>query len=171
MLRDLLYAENAPDDRWWLDRFLEIARQAETNSDYQVNGGAFHGFSGRLSAFVENTVAPALEASLEVREACDRWYSGAYLFETVPSVLFILARHGQDPEEAIVRAVNDTRDNATVAAIVGAAVGALHGTSALPRRWTEALTGRTQESDDGTVQRLAAEAAAKAIGETEGKGK
>jgi ADP-ribosylglycohydrolase len=45
----------------------------------------------------------------------------------VPSVLHILAMHGDDAEEAIVRAVNDTRDNDTTAAIVGAAVGALHG--------------------------------------------
>jgi ADP-ribosylglycohydrolase len=43
----------------------------------------------------------------------------------VPTVIYILMRHGHDPEEAIVRAVNDTKDNDTVAAIVGAAVGAL----------------------------------------------
>jgi len=41
--------------------------------------------------------------------------------------------------------VNDTRDNDTVAAIVGAAVGALHGKSALPARWIRNLLGRTNE--------------------------
>ena len=41
---------------------------------------------------------------------------------------------GSNPEEAIVRAVNDTLDNDTVAAIVRAAVGALHGRASLPRR-------------------------------------
>jgi len=56
-------------------------------------------------------------------------------------VLLILSRHAGDPEEAIVRAVNDTRDNDTVAAIVGAAVGALHGRGKLPRRWVEGLAG------------------------------
>ena len=39
-------------------------------------------------------------------EACDDWYSGAYLLETVPSVLYILMRHAHDPEEAIVRAAS-----------------------------------------------------------------
>jgi ADP-ribosylglycohydrolase len=63
-----------------------------------------------------------------------RWYSGAFLLETVPSVLYILERHGNDPEEAIIRAVNDTRDNKTVAAIVGAAVEAPHGIGRLRRR-------------------------------------
>jgi ADP-ribosylglycohydrolase len=77
-----------------------------------------------------------------VRDACDGWHSGAFLLETVPSVLYILGRHGHDPEEAIVRAVNDTVDNDTIAAIVGAAVGALHGKQGLPARWILGLSGR-----------------------------
>jgi ADP-ribosylglycohydrolase len=88
------------------------------------------------------------------REACDAWYSGAYLLETVPSVLWILANYAHDPEEAIVRAVNDTKDNDTVAAIIGAAVGALHGRQALPGRWQMGLLGRTTANDDGKVFRL-----------------
>ena len=86
--------------------------------------------------------------------ACDRWYSGAYLLETVPSVIYILGRHGHDPEEAIVRAVNDTKDNDTVAAIVGAAVGALHGKSNLPMRWIDDLLGRTGSDDDRRIFQL-----------------
>ena len=82
------------------------------------------------------------------------WVSGAYLLETVPSVLYILARHGADPAEAIRRAVNDTRDNDTVAAIVGAAVGAMHGEEALPAEWHRDLLGRTRESDDGALHQL-----------------
>ncbi len=67
---------------------------------------------------------------------------------------------GFDPEEAIVRAVNDTKDNDTVAAIVGAAVGALHGEAALPARWKAGLLGCTRESDDGRVFDLLREARA-----------
>ena len=52
----------------------------------------------------------------------------------MPSVLTILMRHGPDPEQALARAVNDTRDNDTIAAIVGAAAGALHGEGAIPGR-------------------------------------
>ncbi|HTP28746.1 MAG TPA: ADP-ribosylglycohydrolase family protein, partial [Anaeromyxobacteraceae bacterium] len=74
--------------------------------------------------------------------------------ETVPCVLLVLERHGNDPTEAIVRAVNDTRDNDTVAAVVGAAVGALHGLDAIPSRWREGLLGRTSASDDGRIWEL-----------------
>jgi ADP-ribosylglycohydrolase len=71
-----------------------------------------------------------------------------------PDCFVILALHGDDPEEAILRAVNDTRDNDTIAAIVGAAVGALHGRSVLPERWLAGLTGRTGCDDDGKVFEL-----------------
>ena len=39
----------------------------------------------------------------------------------------------------------------TVAAIVGAAVGALHGREGLPIRWIDGLLGRTREDDDGRI--------------------
>ncbi len=94
-------------------------------------------------------------------DAADSWHSGAFLLETVPSVVYILMRHGRDPEEAIVRAVNDTKDNDTVAAIVGAAVGALHGRTALPKRWIDNLLGRTTDCDDGRVFELLESAALK----------
>lgn len=66
--------------------------------------------------------------------------------------------HAENSEEAIVRAVNDTWDNDTVAAIVGAAVGALHGTVRLPARWRDGLSGRTGLRDDGRIAALLAEA-------------
>jgi ADP-ribosyl-[dinitrogen reductase] hydrolase len=95
---------------------------------------------------------------MRVLDACNVWYSGAYLLETVPCVLYILMRYAHDPEEAIVRAVNDTWDNDTVAAIVGAAVGALHGRAGLPRRWVERLSGRTTATDNARMFELLAAA-------------
>lgn len=78
--------------------------------------------------------------------------------ETLPSVIYILMRHGDNLEEAIVRAVNDTKDNDTIAAIVGAAVGALHGKAAIPQRWIRNLSGRTTDRDDGRIYELISQA-------------
>ena len=69
-------------------------------------------------------------------------------------MLYILCKHGSDPETAILSAVNYTKDNDTNAAIVGAAVGALHGRAALPDRWIAGLLGRTGADDDGRVFEL-----------------
>jgi ADP-ribosyl-[dinitrogen reductase] hydrolase len=151
---------DAPPERWWLERYVELARELETGTAYQPRGGAYQEYSGPVWAFVEQRVAHALRRDLATVAACDRWYSGAYLLETMPSVILILCRHGHDPEQAIIRAANDTKDNDTIAAIVGAAVGALHGRKRLPERWIEGLSGRTREADDGRVFELLTEARA-----------
>ena len=111
-----------------MDRYCELARPLEGDRELKPRKAGMS-FRGPLWGLVETQVREALREGLEVIAACDRWYSGAYLLETIPSVLYILARNAADPEEAVVRAVSDTRDNDTVAAIVGAAIGALHGRS------------------------------------------
>ena len=158
MLWDLMGQTEAPEPIWWLDRFLELAKPLETDAVYRPRGGAFEDFEGPLTDYVLRGIASASKRGLPCHRACDEWYSGAYLLETVPSVLYVLMRHGHDLEEAIVRAVNDTKDNDTIAAIVGAAVGALHGRKAIPQRWIDGLTGRTTDDDDGRVFELLDEA-------------
>lgn len=152
---DALAMSRPPEPRWWLERYVSLARPIEGDVPLEPRGGEIAGkFRGPVWRLVETEVAEALDAGLDVRAAGRRWYSGAFLLETMPSALHILARHADDPEEAIVRAVNDTRDNDTIAAIVGAAVGALHGRAALPQRWVDGLLGRTREDDDGRVFEL-----------------
>ena len=67
-------------------------------------------------------------------------------------------QHGDNLEEALIRATNNTKDNDTIGAIVGAAVGALHGKSAIPEKWIKNLSGRTSFSDDGRIFDLLVEA-------------
>lgn len=163
MLWELLAMDAPPPSIWWETRYVELAADLEGDVDLHTRGGAFPEWQGPLWRFVQDNLPWARRQGLTARQACDSWYSGAYLLETVPCVLYILSRHAGDPEEAIVRAVNDTRDNDTVAAIVGAAVGALHGASALPRRWRDGLTGCVNldngtPTDVGCYQRLVAAA-------------
>ena len=160
MLWELLDMPSPPDRRWWPERYVAIARDLEGEAVYAPRGGKFRGNEGPLWRFIEEKLPWADREDMSVVDACNAWYSGAFLLETVPSALFILMRHSDDPEEAIVRAVNDTRDNDTIAAIVGAAVGALHGRKGMPARWVENLSGRTTDRDDGRVFELINEARA-----------
>ena len=150
MLWDLLRFDRAPEPVWWVERYVEIARDLEI-TDYRPRGGEFTDFEGPIWRFVEEHVPEAFEADWATVDACNGWFSGAFLLETVPCTLYILMRYGHDPEEAIVRAVNDTRDGDTIGAIVGAAIGALHGREALPKRWRDGLLGRTGADDDGRI--------------------
>jgi ADP-ribosylglycohydrolase len=152
ILWQLLAMDVTPDPEWWVTTYLTTAKELETGQAYSPRGGDFEGiFTGPLGQFVEERLPDAYSKKLSTLDACNSWYSGAYLLETVPSVLYILMCYADDPEQAIIRAVNDTRDNDTIAAIVGAAVGALHCREALPERWIKNLSKRTGATDDGRV--------------------
>lgn len=151
MLWQLLGMRAAPEPGWWLATYVEAAHRLETGSAYRTRSGRDADFAGPLWRYVEEKVTWALERDLPVLEACESWQSGAYLLETLPCVIYILTRHGDSYEEAIVRAVNDTKDNDTVAAIVGAALGALHGRAGIPQRWLAGLTGQTTLHDEGKL--------------------
>lgn len=150
----LLDLEEAPRGEWWVEEFCATMTPLEGDASYETRHPELKRYRGPVGVYASQVVNGALSKDLDVLDACDRWHSGAYLLETVPTVLYILARHGDDPVEAIVRAVNDTKDNDTIAAIVGAAVGALHGKQAFPERWVENLLGRTGASDDGYIFEL-----------------
>jgi ADP-ribosyl-[dinitrogen reductase] hydrolase len=154
ILWDLLSMSSAPDLKWWLDEFVRIAGSWEGDTEYRPRSPNVPEYQGPIHRFLDQYVRSAYQEGIPVVDACDTWYSGAYLLETMPSVIYILMQHGHDPEEAIVRAVNDTRDNDTIAAIVGAAVGALHGRDSLPSRWIDNLSGRTTDRDDGRMFEL-----------------
>lgn len=151
MLWDLLAMPEPPPDWWWKERFLEATADLEAASTYSPRGGRYSGYRGSFVRFISAVLADGESERLSALDFANDVHSGAFLLETVPAVLRIVALHGHDPEEAIVRAVNDTKDNDTVAAIVGALVGALHGRGSLPQRWLVGLSGRIREHDDGTM--------------------
>lgn len=158
LLARLLRLPAPPTSDWIIATFVATVRQVCTDQPYRARSGRFTAREGSFPDYLEFVLGEAARQDWTTRDACDAWSSGAYLLETVPSMLWILARHAHDPEEAIVRAVNDTHDNDTVATLVGAAVGALHGKEALPVAWQNGLLGRTVADDNGRVFRLIEEA-------------
>jgi ADP-ribosylglycohydrolase len=153
ILWQLLTMTAVPQPSWWHETYCGLAKEMEGEASYQPP--ALPGsYRGPLWEYVEMKVTDALRRDLTAAEFSSELGYGFDLFVTVPSVLYILARHAQNAEEAMTRAVNDTVDNDSAGAIVGAAVGALYGLDGLPGKWLEGLTGRTHESDDGRVFEL-----------------
>jgi ADP-ribosylglycohydrolase len=152
LLFHLLHANSAPEPSWILDRWSSTVRAFEPDIVYAPRGAAAVQAPTWRAAQVD--VRRAIDGGLPTLAALNRWHSGAYLLETVPTLLLLVARYADDPEEAVIRAVNDTKDNDTCAALVGAAMGALYGDRAWPGRWIEGLTGRLGVDDDGAVQGL-----------------
>jgi len=151
LIWEVVDMKTAPEPIYWLDKFIEILKEFEIREDYNPRCIPNVGYRGTLWGYLDKAVRNAYNENMSVLDACNRWYSGEYLFETVPCVIYILMKHGDNFEDAIIRAVNDTKDNDTIAAIVGNVLGALYGKSKIPERWLNNLSGRTTDSDDGKI--------------------
>ena len=100
MLWQLLGLQAPPDPRWWIDTWLATSEPLSAGRvDGQFRPRSSHppGFCGTMSDMVDRYVVPALDRNMDVAAIRDIWHSGAYLLETVPSVLYVLSRHGHDP--------------------------------------------------------------------------
>ncbi len=62
--------------------------------------------------------------------------------ETLPSAFYCFSRYSEEPEKAIVEAVNAGGDTDSIACITGALCGARHGIGAFPERWINGLENR-----------------------------
>lgn len=108
LLWELLAMDAPPAPEWWLSRFVAPLRDLECR-DYSARSPQLADFRGPLWRLLEQELPAVHAQNLPVLDAYNRWYSGAYLLETVPCVLYTLMRFGNDPEEAIVRAVNEVK--------------------------------------------------------------
>ena len=88
MLRQLLVMDKPPQPEWWPETYVRIARDLEGETRYRPRGGTLKDkFEGPIWKMVQDQVTEAYSRSLSVKEACSWWYSGAFLLETVPSVI------------------------------------------------------------------------------------
>ncbi|HBJ34092.1 MAG TPA: hypothetical protein DDZ51_04885 [Planctomycetaceae bacterium] len=144
-----------PEGEWYFDRYLQVAADLEVGQIPDPYGNEpvpkwYQSFQGTFCDFIDGPVRRAFRRGVSFRDACslDGFGSRADILQTVPAVLYLLASHGDSFESTIIAAVNDTKDNDTVAAIAGAMVGAVHGKSAIRNRW---ITGIRSHSLDGTT--------------------
>ena len=111
---------------------------------------------GMVSDDTEHTimVAQSLLASPKSAEDFQRnfarklrwWFLGlsrgvtGYAFHTVPIAIYTFLRHGNHFHEALVASLSCGGDTDTVAAIVGALVGANVGGEGIPSEWLDAIS-------------------------------
>lgn len=129
LLWDLLGADGPLNADEYSTRFQEAISGLEVES-YAVASGRFKGWKGRLSQFLDLAMPDARNKKLSVAQVVRGWGSGPYLLELVPTLLYILERHGHEPKQALLAATTDVLEAASLGPLVGAAVGALHGPQA-----------------------------------------
>jgi ADP-ribosylglycohydrolase len=165
----------APEPEWWLGEFVRVASQLEPARPRYGPGRSpepdlLRNFDGCLWEFVEGPVRKAWRQRMSVRDACSLrgFGSGADCLQSVPAILYILMHHGDSFESAVIAAVNDTKDNDTVASVIGALLGALHGRRAIRQKWLDGITSHSLgdvrgASDCAAIERLARQAAQKFV--------
>ncbi|MGF1485150.1 MAG: ADP-ribosylglycohydrolase family protein [Opitutales bacterium] len=62
-----------------------------------------------------------------------------YVEQAVPAILYLLCKHGEDPEQALIENTHAGGDNVHRGAVLGALLGYAHGIDAWPQRWREGL--------------------------------
>jgi ADP-ribosylglycohydrolase len=127
-------------------------------------------FDGSLWEFIEGPVRKAWRRGMSVRDACSLagFGSGADCLQSVPAILYVLMHHGDSFESALIAAVNDTKDNDTIASVIGALLGALHGRRTIRQKWLDGITSHSMgdprgASDRAAIERLARQAAQKFV--------
>ena len=124
-----------------IERFCFIIEKVTGNETYETRDIGTK-YKGDAATFIKEQIYKAIEDDLEVKEFGKKVGSGAFLLETVPTAIYIISKFLDDPQNAIIQAVNFTKDNDTIASIVGAAMGSLHGKSAFRKEWIADLSGR-----------------------------
>lgn len=112
----------------WLDMLRGCAQEDDPT--------AWHALIDQLATHLRQQ--SSLEAFVEALGLHKKGVTG-YVYHTVPVALFALHRHHHEPELALTRVIERGGDTDTVAAILGALLGASHGTAWMPRRWTDTI--------------------------------
>lgn len=93
-------------------------------------------------------VAELLQARADADRVAETFGCGVRSADSWPPAIWAALRYLDDPEEAIIQAVNLGGDTDTVGAMTGALVGALHGEGWLPERWLEQLENGSNGRDE-----------------------
>jgi ADP-ribosylglycohydrolase len=68
-----------------------------------------------------------------------RFSTACYVEDAVPAVVYLALKYHDDPEKALIVNTNLGGDNAARGSVLGALMGAAHGTRTFPDRWLEGL--------------------------------
>ena len=95
-----------------------------------------------------------LDTPWGVERLIARYGAGYYLLESIPTLLVLLERLGDRPDEAILAAVNLTRGRDSIATLMGGLMGARHGMAAFRRPWIDGLVDDLAPLIDRAVMRF-----------------
>lgn len=152
MLHEFVSLKEKPNSGALIKEFTDILETFTGNTECNIRNAKIKSkFSNSAPIFIRQAIEFGHQNDMSVEQFGEYFGSGAYVLETDVMLLYILSKYLTDPQETIIQAVNYSKDNDTVASIVGAAMGALYGKEAFKKTWITNLSGRTREDDNGRI--------------------
>ena len=152
MLHEFVSLDEEPGPEKVIKEFIDILGTFTGDTECNIRNAKIKSkFSNSAPLFIKQAIEFGHKNDMAVEQFSEYFGSGAYVLETDTLLLYILSKYFTDPREAITQAVNYSKDNDTVASIVGAAMGALYGKEAFKKTWITNLSGRTRENDGGRI--------------------
>ena len=152
MLRKFVSLKGKPNSEALVKEFTDILGTFTGDTECNIRNAKIKSkFSNSAPIFIRQAIEFGYKNNMTVEQFSEYFGSGAYVLETDAVFLYILSKYITDPKEAIIQAVNYSKDNDTVASIVGAAIGALYGKEGFEKKWITNLSGRIRGNDDGKI--------------------
>jgi len=111
------------------DRFEIIRRTCESASNHEIDIAQKIESSYELRNEVPDMVLPQLGTSF-------------YVYDTVPCAFYYFSRYFEEPQRALIEAVNAGGDADSIGCITGALCGAFYGIECFPKKWIDGLENK-----------------------------
>ncbi len=127
LLWELACQPAPPPGPFYWERFSEVLRQVQRNVPYAAVAPRYDGWRGTPLDFFEMVLEEARLQGRSFEESREDWAAGPHILEATATALYLLECHGHQPQLAMRLAQAKEADREWLGALVGAALGAMHG--------------------------------------------
>lgn len=127
LLWDLACQPSPPAGQFYWERFSSVLKQVQREAVCAARAPRYDGWRGTPYEFFQMVLTEARANGRSFEEARDDWSAGPHILEATATALYLLESHGHQPQLAMRLALARESDREWLGALVGAAVGAVHG--------------------------------------------
>lgn len=116
-----------PPGAFYWNRFSEVLLACQRDTVCAARAPRYDGWRGTCSEFFQMVLEEARNGGRSFEEARKDWSAGSHILEATATALYLLECHGHQPALAMRLALAQEDDREWLGALVGAALGAVHG--------------------------------------------
>ena len=144
LLWELACVTVSPPGAFYWERFARVLLQVQRDLPCSARAPRYDGWSGTPYDFLKMVLEEARDHGRSFEECRDAWAAGTHILEATATALYLLECHGHQPQLAMRLAMSKEAEREWLGALVGAALGAVHGQWALSGEGASAWHDFTQ---------------------------